>query len=501
MSGTIRNKKNPSTINEQENFDISIRDDSNNDMFKLEEFLINRTYDRWYSPSSCSETNSGRFYMANSGFVDVTQSTPFVYSHFNQFNTDIPDSGGPLLISGAGGTKMKLTPLSISEMREELDTNGDGIYEINTNILWTDLSGIVFKFEKAIGTDAYEQGNSVAATSDGGYIVTGSTNSAGADSPDVYLVKANAAGDVQWQKTFGGPKGQVGSSVLETADHGFIIAGYTYPTGFTYAFGFGGEEIYLIRTDAGGNLLWEKKFGGPSQWAYSIVKSPDGGFLIMGGITPSLSTSHLYLLKISSSGEKEWDRTLGTEIGNSLAATADGGYVVAGYTTATWYDCIYLLKTDANGNTLWERTINKKYNARASSVLATSSGNYIVTGVDSNTGYAGSFDATGKTLWEKTFENIGDVSSAAEGQDGGIVFAANLNDISTVSLIKTDSQGVQQWRKSTHGIQYNLWPYVSSIRAANDGGYVLVGYIESDKQNSYQKDMYLVKTDKDGNTQ
>jgi hypothetical protein len=91
--------------------------------------------------------------------------SPDFSHHFNQFNVDIPESGGPLLIFGSGGTKVRFTPVSISQFRMEVDTNGDDIFEINDLHLWTQFAGVIFKFEKAIGTDGYDEGNSVSATS------------------------------------------------------------------------------------------------------------------------------------------------------------------------------------------------------------------------------------------------------------------------------------------------------------------------------------------------
>jgi len=280
------------------------------------------------------------------------------------------------------------------------------------------------------------------------------------------------------------------------------LPGYSYPTGYSYAFGYGGEEIYLVRTDANGNLLWEKRFNGSSQWAYSIKSTADGGFIIMGGMTPDLGLSRIYLLKISASGEKQWDKMLGTgrKVGKSLTVAADGGYVVAGYSSATRYDSIYLIKTDASGNSIWEKTISKTYNARALSVLTTASGHLIVTGVDSNAGYAGSIDASGNILWEKSFQDVSDIASATDTAGGSLVFAANGLNIDGVLLIKTDENGNQQWKNSTHGNTYSYWPYIYSIKLANDGGYVLTGYIDVDRGVGFiQNDIYLVKTDKDGN--
>jgi hypothetical protein len=500
MSGTIRITRDIEKFFETRVYNVSLRDDSQNQAVKLENFSIGRTYDRWYSPSRYTETNAGRFYLGSYGFVDVSQTSPFNYHYNDQYNLYLPRSGGSLMIIGSGGTKLRITALSISQIRLEADTNGDDAFEITTINQWTDLSGFVFKFEKSIGTDVFDRGKSVSPTSDGGYIITGSTNSS-VDAPNVYLVKIDATGEVEWQKTFGGPGGQTGSTVLETSDHGYIIAGYTFPL-ISYPFGYGGEEIYLVRTDATGNLMWEKKYNGSSQWAFSMQNTADGGFIIMGGITPPFGLSQIYLLKISSSGNKQWDKMLGSgyyDVGKSITVASDCGYVVAGYKKG-WYDSIYLIKTDGSGNPVWEKTISKTHNTRVLSILTTASGHFIITGYDGTFGYAASIDASGSLIWEKRFQEYCDIASATEAADGSLVFVANSQTLDVITLIKTDANGTQQWEKPTHGITYSFSPYVNSIKLAKDDGYVATGYVDTTEQNHIANNIYLIKTDKDGNT-
>ena len=133
--------------------------------------------------------------------------------------------------------------------------------------LWTQTFG---------GSD-YDYGYSVQQTSDGGYIIAGYTSSYGAGSADVYLIKTDAGGAQQWTQTFGGSSDDIGHSVRQTSDGGYIIAGVTS------SYGAGGWDVYLIKTDALGDTLWTKTFGG-SSWdeGYSVQQTSDGGYIIAG---------------------------------------------------------------------------------------------------------------------------------------------------------------------------------------------------------------------------
>ncbi|MCG2676856.1 hypothetical protein L6304_06800, partial [bacterium] len=130
---------------------------------------------------------------------------------------------------------------------------------------------------KTYGGKGFDEGSSVQQTSDGGYIIAGCTGSFAGRWLDVYLVRTDANGNALWTKTYGGKDIDGGSSVQQTSDGGYIIAGYTE------SFGAGGQDVYLIRTDANGNALWTKTYGGKdNDGGSSVQQTSDGGYIIAG---------------------------------------------------------------------------------------------------------------------------------------------------------------------------------------------------------------------------
>jgi hypothetical protein len=213
--------------------------------------------------------------------------------------------------------------------------------DANGNIIWAKTYG---------GTD-YEDAPSFQQTSDGGYILASYTYSFGAVNRDILLIKADANGNVQWAKTYGGTGDDLVSSVQQTSDGGYIVAGYTT------SFGASSFEIFLIKTDANGNIIWAKTYGG-TYWdeASSVQQTLDGGYIV-AGFTPSFGAGgwDIFLIKTDANGNIIWAKTYGGasyDYSHSVRQTSDGGYIVAGYTYSFgvgYYD-IFLIKTDANGN-------------------------------------------------------------------------------------------------------------------------------------------------------
>ena len=295
----------------------------------------------------------------------------------------------------------------------------------NGDSVWTRTFG---------GTHYFDYGNSVQQTRDGGYIIVGSTNSYGAGHYDVYLIKTTANGDSDWTATFGGSATDDGHSVQQTSDGGYIIAGSTS------SYGVGSDDVYLVKTDAIGRQQWYQTFGGSSyDCGYSIQQTSDDGYIITGYTTLSSSNRDIYLIKTDASGNEQWSRTLGgsyNDYSYSVQQTGDGGYIIAGttYSFGAGGSNIYLIKTDSAGNQHWQRTFGGNHNECGGIVEQTISGGYIITGGTNSFG-AGDYDvylikadSCGDLQWQQTFggsywEDYG--VSVHQTIDGGYIIAGS----------------------------------------------------------------------------
>ena len=249
------------------------------------------------------------------------------------------------------------------------------VYLIKTddigNTLWT----------KTYGGIDYDEGYSVQQTTDGGYIIAGNTESFGSGNRDVYLIKVNSQGDIIWTNTFGGSQYDIGHSVQQTLDGGYIIGAYTE------SFGNGDYDCYLIKTDANGVEQWNKTFGGGNyDLCLSVEQTTDGGYILAGN-TESFGSGDfdVWLIKTDANGDSLWTKTFGgtgDDRGFSVKQTTDGGYIVLGNTESygSGDKDVYLIKTDGSGAEQWSQTFGGSYDDRGLSIQQTSDGGYIVTG-------------------------------------------------------------------------------------------------------------------------
>jgi plastocyanin len=259
----------------------------------------------------------------------------------------------------------------------------------------TDVSGNMV-WDQPFGGNGTDVAEFVQQTTDGGYIVAGYTTSFGAGSYDFWLVKTDVSGNMVWNQTYGGGDRDLAYSVRQTTDGGYIVAGYTK------SFGAGSYDFWLVKTDVSGNMIWNQTYGG----AYGDLGGPaqqttDGGY-IMAGCTYSfgVGSGDVWLVKTDVSGNMVWNRTYGgAEFSTTCCVqqTTDSGYIMAGCTYSFGNDNgtadVWLVKTDVSGNMVWNRTYGGALDDEAACVRQTTDGGYVAAG------YTKSFGAGLADFW------------------------------------------------------------------------------------------------------
>ena len=264
-------------------------------------------------------------------------------------------------------------------------TGSDYYYDVW--LIKTDPKGTE-EWNQTFGGDNKDYGNSVQQTIDGGYIITGEISSSGNGSSDVLLIKTDQQGQEEWIQTFGGSDYDIGNSIEQTYDGGYII------TGSTRSYGNGSSDVLLIKTDQQGQEEWIQTFGGGYiDIGNSIKQTSDNGYIITG-YTQSYGNGSrdVWLIKTNSQGNEEWNQTFGgsyIDIGNSIQQTIDGGYIITGSRGTDYYSDLWLIKTDYQGNEEWNQTFGGNDYDFGNSVQQTTDDGYIIIGHTKSYGNGG----------------------------------------------------------------------------------------------------------------
>lgn len=342
--------------------------------------------------------------------------------------------------------------------------------------------------------------------------------------------------EIDWTHHFGGTARDCGRSIRQTPDGGYIVVGLSESSDGDISQNNGKEDTWIIKLDAAGNLLWEKSFGGPElDGAGSVELTTDGGYVIAGHKTV-VASQDFWIIKLDGTGDVMWERTYGgsgTDRATSIQPTDDGGYIVAGRSTSSDGDVssnkggndYWVVKLDTNGGLQWERAYGGTAWDQVYQVQQAHDGGYILTGFSAsengdvasgNFGGTGCWvvklDETGDLQWERNFGGSGTDSGEfiQLTNDGGYIAVAysNSNDFDISNhkglgdfwVIKLDAAGGLQWEKSLGGTG-DEGP--SEIQQTVDGGYIVSGYSTStdlDLTNNLGKsDFWLVKLDTQGN--
>jgi hypothetical protein len=387
------------------------------------------------------------------------------------------------------------------------------------------------RWQRAFGSGGSDVGQRILQTDDGGYVIGGwsSDFSGGAFAgADFYLLRLDWEGQKVWDRSYGGNYSDQLYSLEQTADNGFILAGTSYSSasGDKTSPGYGYSDFWIVRTDASGNKLWEKSFGGTvgdNLVAGKVIS--DGGF-ILGGYSQSppsgnksatnFGADDFWVLRLDAEGNKIWERSFGGSASDYLLAvqqTADGGFLLGGSSSSEpggnktapahgQYD-FWLVRLDALGNKLWDRSYGgDSFDEMRGLLIAPNgdillagssfsdvSGNRTAPGFGSGDFWVLRVDPDGNILWQAayggtSYEQLFNAAPAPgetfllcgasySGPGGSKTSRAFSGD--DYWVVKIDANGNQIWDASFGGMRSDrAW---DTIRTA-DGGYIVVG--ESD---------------------
>ncbi|MHC1593293.1 MAG: CARDB domain-containing protein [Methermicoccaceae archaeon] len=350
------------------------------------------------------------------------------------------------------------------------------------------------------GESEWDAASDVLRNADGGYMLAGYTSSYGSGEKDGWVVKTCPNGTEQHSIAHGGSKDDVFYSAAYTADGGYMLAGYTS------SYGSGEKDGWVVKTDANGTEQWNRTFGARRDDSFrSIRQSMDGGYVLAGYTTsdyPFIRSA--WLVKIDPLGNEQWSRVYGggsTDAFNDVWVCSDGGYALAGYTQSygAGSSDAWLLKTDSHGYEQWNRTYGHGSSEIAHAVIQTEEGGYALAGNTTSYG-AGSSDAwllktngSGVEAWNRTFGGGGTDSAVAIGQniDGGYALVGQTDTYGNGSLdgwlIRTSANGTEVWN-ITYGGETN--DSFNAFQPVGDG-LALAGYTTSYGAGS--SDAWLVK--------
>jgi hypothetical protein len=348
------------------------------------------------------------------------------------------------------------------------------------------------EWNKTFGGPDYDSLKSIAAIQGDGYIMTGETDSTG--SRKLWLVKTDSNGIMLWNKTYGSGSSN-GNSIQRTSDGNYILTGYSdeyiihkdishedwikNAIESVYAL-FGDTDIHdsngvyllLIKVDSNGDILWDRTFRRSGyDNGISVHETDDAGYILAGTTAIDKNRNHIWLIKINSKGDEEWNRTFGGSKWHSVPAasilqTSDGGYIIAGYTDSFGEggSDVWLIKVDKTGEEMWNKTFGGKEDDYGNDIQLTKDGGFVIAGTTYsfadrvlNPERWGDIwlirtDVSGNELWNRTFAGVSwdDANSVREVSDGGFILAGSTiaNGREAWIILKTDLQGYEEWRKT-----------------------------------------------------
>ncbi len=375
---------------------------------------------------------------------------------------------------------------------------------------------------KTFGGQSEESFNAVARSSDGGFFAGGGSSSKDGElsgnhgSADAWVVKVDANGNKVWQKVYGGSGAESVSGIVATQDGGCIFSATTTSRDQQVITNLGSTNIWLVRLDASGNIVWQKTFGTSNiDLAHAITASTDGKYIVAGATTKTVSygfnDDDFYAVKFDGSGNIVWEKTIVNTSSYrdrvyGITASPDGGCVLAGETmpnttesgSANAYNDALLVKLDGAGNEQWQTIIKGSRSEQAQSITTSKDGGYIVAGhsqsVDGdmafNTGqtdyWVAKVDQNGNKLWVKMYGGSGqdEAHSIVSDPDGYIIAGSSnsshaglepSNGANDFWIIKINEAGNMLWQKSAGGSKHDR---AYDLTKTNEGDIIVAGHTQ-----------------------
>lgn len=316
-------------------------------------------------------------------------------------------------------------------------------------------------------------------------------------------------GDILWSRTYGATGSEGSRAMIQTPGGGFLMAGYTWSTGN------GSADVLLIKTDAEGNQQWMKTLGSADwEYAYGLCNAAGGGYYITGYTSGyGAASKDLILYKTDADGNEVWHKIFGgpdIEVGKSVVQSPDGSVLVCGYTQSqgAGEDDLMLIKTDSNGNQLWTKTYGGSSSEMGKQVLVNGNGEYVILGSTGSQGAGNKdywlfcTDTSGNTIWSKTYGNDGyqECFAVIETADGGYLISGDSDihgvDFLNMYLVKTGPAGALIWEKNIESPE-NYYEYGKGLCEMADGTYMICGNLKypADRTN----DLFFCQVDTSGN--
>lgn len=362
------------------------------------------------------------------------------------------------------------------------------------------------QWHRTYGGTSGDEAPDLVSTTDGGFALAGSTGSLGAYGSEMWLVKTDANGVEEWSRTYGGFDSDWASALVQTDDGGFALAG------LTRSFGVGGGDVWLVKTDSDGVLQWDQTYGRwGAEGASSLIQTLDGGFAIAGYTTSyGAGDFDMFLVKTDKDGNEEWIQTFGGKQYNNINSndwakaiiqTNDGSFAIAGYNVS--FDRgsdMWLVKTDENGVAQWNKSYGGDGADEAHALIQTREGGFALTGISGSFGVGGGdmwlvrTDANGIMQCSQTYGGTGSdwATSIVQDDDDGFALAGLTASFGVGSgdlwLLKTDRNCMEQFSQAFGGLAPD---WASALVQAPDNGYVLAGLTSSFGDTN--RDMWLVK--------